>query len=108
MPDAALSQIARTSLSGNQRDRRVCRFRRRHCRPGDGLLERVSILRVKGGESRSQRINHRFVAQNGLAEVHHAGESNVETLAKLLVIETSFAVSGTRRLQKERAVKRAA
>src|SRR6476619_4006702 len=108
MPHAALSQIACTSLSGDQRDRRFCRFTGRRCRPGDGVLERVSILRVKSGESRSKRINHRFVAQNGLAEVHHAGESNVEALAKLLVIESSFAVSGTRRLQKERAVKRTA
>ena len=50
MPDAALSQIARTSLSGDQRDRRLCRFARRRCRPGDGVLERVRILWLKGGD----------------------------------------------------------
>ena len=64
-----------------------------------------SFLRMQGGESRSKRVDHGLVAQDGFTEIYDAGQSLVEALAKLLQGEFGFPFAWPGGLKKERAVR---
>ncbi len=68
----------------------------------------IRVLRMQRGECRSERVNHRLVAQDSLAEIDNARQSAVETLAELGLSQLRFAVGRPGGLKKERAIERAA